>query len=741
MGVLKIAGVPVKVCLDAISKKTLRVAVLPRNESVKKTFSAIDLDEREWGEPRLSVSEAGGDGKFVAKYDRHIVEIDSVSISNDNDATEPDFFKVSVTDGNVSFAINITRGGRILQQLTVSKTTGAVKFPLGGGRLYGLGHGFARHFDRRGGVYDMQTNGQVRGIVENYSATSPAPLVISTGGWALYFHQPWKSVIDLRGENGGFYQKPLEPSAYADIFVIYARSPEDAAAEYYGFTGVPPMPPKYAFGYQQSYRTLVHNGVNYVMKTAKYMRDNGIPCDMLIYLGTGYCEYGWNIYNGVFEWNPASFPEPEKTMRELHAMNYKISLHITGCHTGLHGRIGDKDVSPLEYDHAKNYWAKHAKLYAQSKNECWWPDDADEIDMRARLDRWRMYYEGSLSLNPDVRPFQMQRNTFPGANKWGGAIWTGDVLSEWETLKNQVPIGLNAALSSSPYWGTDTGGFFSSPEFDGELFVRWFQYSAFTPFIRSHGRPSFLHNLWGWTEFSSAGEIPPESAGGVRGEGPPRADALPDGRVAPICINMLKNRYELLPYIYNLAYETRSGLPMMRPMWYKFPGDETAAGLGDQYFFGDSLLVAPVTAKGAEARDVYFPEGVFYNYWSGDKVKGGGYRAVDAGLGQIPVFVPAGGMIAKTAFAQYVDTSKKDGFDDLTIVIYRGKDGSYALYEDDGVSLGYLRGENTVTKFAWNDKAKSLSADGKSTIFPGRKRNIKIRLMPESREFSISVKY
>jgi alpha-glucosidase (family GH31 glycosyl hydrolase) len=303
----------------------------------------------------------------------------------------------------------------------------------------------------------------------------------------------------------------------------------------------------------------------------------------------------------VFEFHPDVFPEPEKTMRELRDMNYRINLHITKCYSGLHGKIDDENVSPLEYDHVKNYWKKHEKLYNTAKNECWWPDDADEVDMRARLARWRMYYEGCLKLNPDTRPFQMQRNTFPGANKWGGIIWTGDVDSQWETLKNQVPIGLNAALSSSPYWGTDTGGFYSDKEFDGELFIRWFQYSTFTPFIRGHGRSSFLRKLWGWTMFNSLDEIPLEMTEKYH-DTKPLDNILPDSRVLPLCKAMLNARYELLPYIYNLSHEVLSGVPMLRPMWYKYHGDETASGLGDQYMFGDGLRGAPITEKGAAKR-------------------------------------------------------------------------------------------------------------------------------------------
>ncbi|MCL2058169.1 MAG: DUF5110 domain-containing protein [Oscillospiraceae bacterium] len=720
-----IGNEPVKVCLGAISENTLRVSILPVGESVAEVFSAIDLDERDWDMPSISLTGAEGASPYM------------IGCTGDN--PDSGFFEVDI-DGN-DFSINISKDGRHVSTLSICETTGAIYFPSGNGELYGLGHGFARHFNRKGEIYDLQTNGQVRGIVENYSATSPTPLVISTEGWALFFHQPWRGVLDLRGDVCSFEKKPMEPIAYADIFVIDAINPEDAAKEYYRFSGIPPLPPKYAFGYQQSYRTLVHNDVNYVMKTARYMRDNDIPCDMLIYLGTGYCQYGWNVENGVFDWNRDSFPEPVDMTRELHDMNYKLCLHITKCHTGLHGKISDTAASPLDYDHAKNYWAKHAKLYAQAKNECWWPDDADEVDMRARLTRWRMYYEGSLSLNPDVRPFQMQRNTFPGANKWGGAIWSGDILSEWETLKNQVPIGLNASLSSTPYWGTDTGGFFSSNEFDGELFIRWFQFSTFTPFLRCHGRPSFLHNLWGWTMFGSPDEIPLEAAPGVPRSAAPAAGALPDDRVAPICKKYIQKRYELLPYIYNLAHETRSGIPIMRPMWYKYPGDETARGLGDQYLFGDSLIVAPITAKGAKKWDVYLPEGDYYCFRTGDKIKGGGYIEVDAALGDIPVYVPAGGLIAKTVPMQFVGTEKNGEFDPLIIEIYPGNDGSYALYEDDGISLGYLRDEYTITRFAWDDKKRVFSADGKSSMFPGRARDIIVKIISDSDEYILTVNY
>ena len=712
-----IDGESVKLCVQEISCKTLRISVLPEKESVKEVFSTLDLADKEWPEPSFALVSLGTiEGKEKETF--HFGE-----------------FSISVKENPLE--VCVSRSGKSLQNLRFC-ANGDVAFSLGKGKLFGLGHGFKKQMDRRGEDYDLRTDGQIRGIQENYSAVSPTPYVISSEGWGLYFHQPWKADIDLRGPEGKF-KKYM--SAYCDVFVVDCADPMDAAKEYYAFTGLPPMPPKYAFGYQQSYRTLVHNGVNYAMESAKYMREHKIPCDLLIYLGSGYCDYGWNTYNGNFEWHPDVFPDPERAMEELHGMGYKISLHVTRCHHGLHGKISDKDISPLEYDHARNYWKRHEKLYSQAKNEAWWPDDADGVDMAQRLCRHRMYYEGSLKLNPDVRPLQMQRNTFPGANKWGGIIWSGDVLSEWETLKNQIPIGLNVALSCSPYWGTDTGGFFCTPEFDGELFLRWMEYSAFTPMFRGHGRPSFLHNPWGWSIFHSLEEIPLELAPGMTHDGPPPENALPDARVEPICREIINLRYSLLPYIYSLSHEACGGVPIMRPLWCYYPQDEKAVSIDSEYFFGKNLLVAPVTQKSAEAWNVYVPEGKWYHYWSGKAYEGGETYSIPAPLGELPLFVPAGGVLAKAPVVQCIDTKKKNDFDSLTFEIYTGSDGEYELYEDDGITLGYQRGEYTKTFVKWDDGGQKLTVTGISSLFPGRQREIEICFMPEGRKEKATVLY
>ena len=695
---LSIQGIPVKLCLESIAPHILRASVLPVNESAKDVFATIDLtDRREWGEPALSVC---GDGMYQAGE-----------------------FTVEVKDA----AIAVYHREKPVQTLHIDPDGKGVSFPLGSSRIFGLGHGYKQHPDRRGASYDLRVNGQVPGIVGQYSATSPTGYVIGSEGWALFFHQPWKGTIDLTGNEGVFTVPALHPAAYADIFIVAFDRMAEAACAYYQLTGLPPMPPRYAFGYQQSYRTLAHNGVNEVLRTAQYMREHDLPCDMLIYLGTGYCDNGWNSMNGNFDFHPVVFPTPRETMEQLHAMGYKINLHVTRCYTGLHGRIDDENVSPLEYDHAKNYWQVHEKLYGIARNECWWPDDADEVDITARLTRHRMYYEGSLKLNPDIRPFQMQRNAFPGHTKWGGVIWSGDVMSQWETLKNQVPIGLNASLSCSPYWGTDTGGFFSTREFTGELFIRWFEYSAFTPFLRGHGRPSYLHSPMGWSLHRRWEDVPLEGAPGLKDAAPPPRDALPDDRVEPICRKYLHLRYRLLPYLYTLAHQVWDcGMPMMRPMWFDYPEDEACAALGSQYMLGPSLLVCPVTAPGAENWKVYLPEGLWYDFWTNERLQGGRWMEAAAPLDVIPLFVKAGAILPLGEAMQFVSDQPATEFAPLTLRVYPGADGSYELYEDDGISLGYQRGECSRTLFSWNEECRKVCAEVVSTHLPGATREVKV---------------
>jgi alpha-glucosidase/alpha-D-xyloside xylohydrolase len=708
-----IGGKSVKLCFNTVGENVLRMSVLPSGQAVQRVFTTLDLADKEWGEPDIVFT--GG------PEPRHV---------------EAGFFTVKMK----GMEIEVFKGQKKIQKLSVCQKTGNVKFDLRQGeKIYGLGQGYRSHLDRRGTRYDLSLHGQLAGYIENFSALSPVAYIIGNG-WALFFHQPWKGTLDLTGDEGVFEKDEHE---YCDVFIFHIDKPSDSAVEYYALTGLPPLPPKYAFGYMQSYRTLKYRGEEEVMKTARYMRENDLPCDILVYLGTGYCDNGWNTYNGKFAWHPDVFPDPKKAMEELHKMHYKISLHVTRCPASLHGTLGrNPELSPLEYDHVENYWQKHRELYATAKNEAWWPDDGDEIDVVARLTRQRLYYEGSLELEPDRRPFYLNRNSSPGHTKWGGVIWSGDVMSEWETLKNHVPLGLNVGVSSTPYWSSDTGGFYCSKEYSGELYVRWFEYNTFTPFLRSHGRQSYLHTPWGWKNIRKVDDMPNEITDHFGRQGLPAEDALGDERVEPICRKFIHERYKLLPYIYTLAWEASMiGLPMMRPLWIVYPEDPNAGDVGTEYMLGQSLLVSPVTAKGVTEWPVYFPAGKWYDYWTKGEYEGGKTVKVPAGLDTIPVFIPAGGILVQAPVAPYVDIEPKKGFGEISIEVYTGADGTYRLYEDDGISLGYMRGENIITDIFWEDKSGKLNGRGTSALMSGKTREIEVTLYPSKEKRSLKILY
>jgi alpha-glucosidase/alpha-D-xyloside xylohydrolase len=209
----------------------------------------------------------------------------------------------------------------------------------------------------------------------------------------------------------------------------------------------------------------------------------------------------------------------------------------------LHGAVSDQGAAAADPSDVAHYWAQHLEVF-RTGVDGWWPDDGDELSPESRLARNRMYWEGPQIERPNRRPFALHRNGYAGSQRYGW-LWSGDTTSLWETLAAQVSVGINTGLSGMPYWGTDTGGFFTTPEYTGELYVRWFQFSCFCPLFRSHGRAWKLHTPWGW----NTGDYgPKELAGNRAGEGLPDPSELHNAAVEPICRQYLELRYRLLPY-------------------------------------------------------------------------------------------------------------------------------------------------------------------------------------------------
>jgi alpha-glucosidase/alpha-D-xyloside xylohydrolase len=602
-----------------------------------------------------------------------------------------------------------------------------------------MGEG-AKQFDRRGAEYSMR-DGWGAWERPTHGSWVAVPLVIGTDGWALFVHHPFGK-FDLRGETASFTPTPREEDGEAPLeplvaYVVAWDEPADVLAEYKNLVGAAPLPPKWALGYMQSHRTLA--GPDEVLEVARTFREKRLPCDALIYLGTGYCPAGWNTGHASLDFNPATWDKPAEMIDALHEMDYRVVLHVNAPPRRLTGeeviRVEPPDAATSRGGRGRrrastisDYWARHRETFALGVDG-WWPDDGDELDHESRIARHKLYYQGPLLDRPNVRPWNLQRTGYAGVARYGGWIWSGDVDSRWETLKTHVAIGQNHSLSLSPYWGSDIGGFYPGAELTGELYVRWFQFGAFCPSFRAHGRTWHLRRPWGW----NTGEAGPIEHNDWA---PPERD-LHHAEVEPICRQYLELRYRLLPYTYTLcriAHDT--GLPLMRPLWLHYPDDEQAIPRGNEYLWGRNILVAPVTEKGATERTLYLPEGQWYDFWTGERHTGGREITREVALATMPLYVRAGAIVPLDPVRQHTSQQVDQP---TTVRIYTGADGEFRWYEDDGASLDYQKGQFAWTRLTWDDSERRLAieADGGEQPAGARARRLSVELMPSGATHTI----
>jgi alpha-glucosidase (family GH31 glycosyl hydrolase) len=690
---LTIAGMPAELRISSISPVTIRMSVVPRTQDVDINHDRALVPLRE---------------------QRHTAGSGPVK-----------FGDLTLTVSSSPLTLKVSRGATLIQELSLDET-GAFEFLIGDAPVLGFGEGGIQ-FDRRG-VTDVMRNGQGGYQLQTHGGRVPIQWLIGTGGWALFIHQPY-GAFDLKGPKGKMAvqaqgRRPAPPALPFDAFLIVSKDPAVIMREYARITGLPEMPPLWSFGYQQSHRTLA--GPDEIKWVADTMRAKKLPCDALIYLGTDFCPSGWNTHNGEFEWNKNNFPDPKKAIDDLHAQHYKVVLHtvIEGFH--LTGTVKDTCTTPERSGRTPDangdvtkgtwpdersvgcYWPSHKGVYDLGIDG-WWPDQGDGLDGPSRLNRIRMYWEGSQLWRPDERPYALHRNGYPGMARYGAFLWSGDVYSRWETLKTHVPVAVNTALSGIPYWGTDIGGFVPTADFLGELYVRWFQFGAFCTLFRSHGRTWHLRLPWGW----NLGEIGPEETNTYRGAGRPPDSELHNAQVEPICRQYLELRYRLMPYLYSAVREaSQTGMPILRAMWIHYPDDPAAVSRGDQYLWGRDMLVAPVVEQGAKSRRLYLPKGAWFDFWTEKTTDGGREIDRDVDLATTPLYVRAGAIIPMDPVRQYVG-EKVDG--PLTVTVYPGADGSFDLFEDDGRSFEFRRGGWMGISFAWNDAQRRLTV----TLTPG----------------------
>jgi alpha-glucosidase/alpha-D-xyloside xylohydrolase len=282
-----------------------------------------------------------------------------------------------------------------------------------------------------------------------------------------------------------------------------------------------------------------------------------------------------------------------------------------------------------------------------------------------------------------------------------------------------VPNAINTGLSGLPYWGTDIGGFNPTSEYTAELHVRWFQFGAFCPSFRAHGRNWHLKLPWGW----SGGDGGPFEAGAWRAD--PAELQRPE--VEAILRKYLELRYRLMPYLQTALRETHdTGLPLMRALWLHYADDEIACARGDQFLWGRDILVAPVVEQGATGRRVYLPRGAWVDFWTEERLEGGREIVRPVDLETMPLYVRAGAVLPIGPVKQYVDERVTDP---LTLTVYPGIDGTSAWYEDDGLTFNYRNGAFMRVGLTWREAVRRLAirrTDGR--MQPPLRREIVVRV-------------
>lgn len=714
------AGRPAQLDVRQAGAASVRITLRPLDFKGEFPFTP-SLAEKNYTKPEISLREVG---KSITKR-----------VGNLN---------IEVSAYPLTIKVKNSKGESLQNLVFTGEDT--LSFVVGKSPILGLGEGgplpenqehwkgLEPEFDRRGRFHHMQPRWQR----DAYGSRNPVPMLIGTEGWGLFVAAPWVE-IDLKHQDRGYFipwrppatdsiqqthdnqrlwlgkgKPPVDqivPGLY-DIFVFDTNDPSQFMKDVSEITGPAILPPKWALGYMQSHRTLEDD--TQLVRIVDTFREKKIPVDAVIYLGTGFCPQGWNTFQPSFNFNPEVFKrEPQSVLSDLHDRNVKTIVHMVPWDRDklptVQGSIPAQDDEFLNESHIQNYWQQHVNLMDQGI-DAFWPDEGDWFNLFERIKRHQMYYQGPISTNPNVRPWSLHRNGHLGIAQWGGWVWSGDTESSWKTLETQISVGINHSLSLSPFWGSDIGGFYPNPEYTGELFARWFQFAAFCPSFRSHGRTWWTHLPWGW----GLDDMGPRETNGQNDNSDPVLSAernplfseLNNPAIEPVVRKAIELRYQLLPYTYTLTWQARvTGMPLMRALWLHYPGDKIAREIGDEYLWGEDLLIAPVYEKGATSREVYLPDGKWYDWWNHELIQGGKTLNREVDLSTIPIYVKAGAIIPFDPIRQYTDQLVEEP---TTMKVFRGGDGSFTMYEDDGISLEYLNGQGIWTNFVWNDESENL---------------------------------
>jgi alpha-D-xyloside xylohydrolase len=583
--------------------------------------------------------------------------------------------------------------------------------------FYGLGQHQSGMFNYRGSTVELGQNNTDIAI----------PLLVSSKGYAVLWNTASFTYVDNRF--------PLELSFDTmdedgvDFYLIYGPELDQVIHGYRDLTGHAPMLPRWSYGFIQSKDR--YQSMDEMQTIVDRYRREQIPIDAIVQ------DWFWWKTEGdpIFNRNYHDVPGDLKKLHDahVHTMISTWGLIDPKAETyakleAIHGLIPGAHVYDASNPQARDlYWKSLiAPLFAQGWDSFWldsaepeeaYPHVGDAIlrDKQIAIGSGTMYtnvfpflhnqgVQDHWRATTDAkRVFLLTRSAFLGQQRVGATVWSGDVYSSFWALKRQVSAGLNFALSGMPYWTTDIGGYHlvSSTEFQDpayqELYLRWFEFGTFCPIFRTHGhRPN--NELW----------------------------AYPN--VEPALVSYDKLRYRLMPYIYSLAARVSTDdYTIMRPLVMDFRDDPNTWNIGDQFLFGPALLVSPVLEAKAADRRLYLPSGAqWYDFWSGQTSDGGKYIDASAPLDRIPLYVRAGSILPMGPDEQYAG-EKPDG--PIELRVYRGADGHFDLYQDEGDGYGYEKGQRSVIPISWSEANHALTFGARTGSYPGMTQSLSFHVV------------
>jgi alpha-D-xyloside xylohydrolase len=594
---------------------------------------------------------------------------------------------------------------------------------------YGLGQNHEGFLDHRGHP--------VRCWADYTAPAAPSfcvPFLVTNKGYGLLWDNPSKTTIEP-----GFNEQTRWVSEVGDrvsFFVIAGQTADEIYAGYKLLTGPTHMLPKAAYGYIQCKQRYASQ--KEVLDVAQGYRDRHLPADVMV--------VDWFYYTkmGQMDMDPKFWPDPVEMNKQLHAMGFETMISVwprfvpedrfyaelrqkgwlihLADGTPIDGQPYDRagsDIDTTNPEAAAWYWKTiHDNIISLGFDSLWadetepdLPPNGSYYHIGPGTQFFNVYplfhtaalYDGFRKDQPERRALILSRDAFTGAQRNGAIFWSSDIYPTWDTLRRQIPTGLDFAASGLTYWSNDTGGWQYLPAehhpahpplldpsdarvnvggYDDypELYTRWFQYATFLPIMRAHGS-RVANEVWSYGK-----------------------------QAEPILEKYLRLRYKLMPYIYSLGYQTwLTGAPFLRALPLDFPNDPRVADLRDEYMFGPAFLVAPVTQQGATSRHVYLPAGAdWYNYWTSERVKGGQTITVHAPIDTIPLFVRAGSILPLGAPVESTHESQAIA----KVRVYPGADASFTLFSDDGKTYAYESGAGAITHLHWDEAAQKLTHEG-----------------------------